>query len=77
VLARVAPILADIGDSNSAPIGVFIAAGIVLAVVLVLLYLAIPISRDDLMYRGTSYYSGPFGGFGGFGAFGGRSWWRY
>jgi hypothetical protein len=31
------------------------------------MFLTVPITRQDLTYRSTSYYSGPFGGFGGYG----------
>jgi hypothetical protein len=56
---------------DRAPIAVFIGIGAALAAIIILLFLMVPISREDLTYRSTSYYSGPFGGFGGYGAFGG------
>ena len=64
---------APVGEErpDSAPIGVFIVLGIVLAIVVLLLYFMVPVSGDDLTYQSTQYYSGPFGGFGGFGPFGG------
>ena len=58
-------------DPNRAPIGMFIGLGIALAIVLVVLFVAIPISGEDFEYRGTDYYSGPFGSFGGYGGLGG------
>jgi hypothetical protein len=56
---------------NRAPIGVFVAVGLALFAVLVLLFVTIPLSAGDFQARGTRYYSGPFGGFGAFGGFGG------
>lgn len=58
-------------DQNRAPFAVFVVLGLVVAVVLVILYLAIPISGDDYLYGGTQYYCGPFGGFAGLGGYGG------
>ena len=58
-------------DPNRAPIGVFIGFGIALAIVLVVLFFAVPVSGEDYRSGGTNYYSGPFGGFGGYGGFGG------
>lgn len=57
-------------DPNRAPIGVFIGLGVLIVIILVVLYLAVPISAGDLLYHGTKYYSGPFGGLGSYGAFG-------
>lgn len=51
--------------------GVFVAVGLALAAVLVLLFVTIPLSAGDFQARGTRYYSGPFGAFGAFGGFGG------
>lgn len=56
---------------NRAPMGVFVAVGLALAAVLVLLFVTIPLSAGDFQARGTRYYSGPFGAFGAFGGFGG------
>lgn len=64
------PALVGEGRPDSAPIGVFIGLGIVLAIVVLLLYFMVPVSGDDLTYQSTQYYSGPFGGFGEFGGFG-------
>lgn len=58
-------------DPNRAPLAVFVVLGLVVAAVLVILYLAVPISGDDYLYGGTQYYCGPFGGFAGLGGYGG------
>jgi len=58
-------------DPNRAPLAVFVVLGLVVAVVLVILYLAVPISSDDYLCGGTQYYCGPFGGFAGLGGYGG------
>ena len=58
-------------NPNRAPIAVFIGLGIALAIVLVVLFFAVPASGEDYRSGGTNYYSGPFGGFGHFGGFGG------
>jgi hypothetical protein len=64
-------------NPNRAPIGIFIGLGVALAIVLVALFLSIPITGSDLLYRGTNHYSGPFGGLGRFGGFGGIGGSRY
>jgi hypothetical protein len=58
-------------NPNRAPIEVFIGLGIALAIVLVVLFFAVPVSGEDYRSGGTNYYSGPFGSFGHFGGFGG------
>jgi hypothetical protein len=58
-------------NPNRAPAWVFVALGIALMIVLVILFFMVPIGGDDFKYRSTDYYSGPFGGFGSFGGFGG------
>ena len=62
-------ILASVLDANPnrAPIWVFIVLGIAIAIVVLVLFFAVPISGKDTNAGGTSYYCGPFGGFGGFG----------
>jgi hypothetical protein len=57
-------------NPNRAPIGVFIGLGVLFVIVAIVLYFAVPVSGEDLLYHGTKYYSGPFGGLGGFGNYG-------
>jgi hypothetical protein len=66
-----AGVLNNTSNPNRAPIAVFVVLGLVVAVVLVILYLAVPISGDDYLCGGTQYYCGPFGGFAGLGGYGG------
>jgi hypothetical protein len=51
-------------NPNRAPIALFIGLGIALAILVVVLFFAIPVSGEDYRSGGTNYYSGPFGGFG-------------
>jgi len=57
-------------NPNRAPAWVFLVLALAMVIMFVVLFLTVPISGEDLRYRSTRYYGGPFGGFGGFGGFG-------